>query len=36
MTIKFQPFAVAAALLCGAAQAQDNSIKFGVSRYTTH
>ncbi|MEP6874938.1 MAG: OmpW family outer membrane protein [Burkholderiales bacterium] len=35
MTIKFIPL-LAFGLVCGAAQAQDNSLKFGVAEYTTH
>jgi outer membrane protein len=35
MTIKFNPL-LALGLVCGAAQAQDNSLKFGVAEYTTH
>jgi outer membrane protein len=35
MTIKFIPL-LALGLVCGAAQAQDNSLKFGVAEYTTH
>ena len=35
MTSKFVPL-LALGLACGAAQAQDNSVKFGVARYTTH
>jgi outer membrane protein len=35
MTIKFTPL-LALGLVCGAAQAQDNSLKFGVAEYTTH
>jgi outer membrane protein len=35
MKNKFIPL-LAFGLVCGAAQAQDNSLKFGVARYTTH
>ena len=35
MTIKFIPL-LAWGLVCGVAQAQDNSLKFGVAEYTTH
>ena len=35
MTIKFIPL-LALGLVCGAAQAQDNSLKLGVAEYTTH
>jgi outer membrane protein len=35
MTIKFIPL-LALGLVCAAAQAQDNSLKFGVAEYTTH
>ena len=35
MKNKFVPM-LALSLVCGAAQAQDNTVKFGVARYTTH